>query len=210
MTNNIEKKSEEQPEEKFEIQTVEPREYRDIGDMVAHWDELTTATANLSDAARKALDFAKQFNAPIDDLPVPAEVKDELKAISNVETERDQILFIAHLRYDGLKTEREAITKEMDAIQAFLKRTTGKTSGRVRRSPKSLITRSSPTSVGRWLVSPAEVLDIEYEEGKSPSTGFIRGTDPFDGTVVESNYNALKQRVARHPEAVERGWVTWE
>lgn len=201
MTNNT---------EKIEIQTVEHREYNNIGDMVAHWDELTTATAHLSDAARKALDFVKQFNAPIDDLPVPAEVKDELKAISSVGIERDQILYIAHLRYDGLKTERDAITKEMDEIQAFLKRTTGKTSGRVRSAARKPVQGSGATVVGRWLKSPAEVLDIEYEEGKSPSTGFIRCKCPFCDTVIETNYNACKQHVARHEEAIEKGWVTWE
>jgi len=201
MTNNT---------EKIENQTVEQREYRDIGDMVAHWDELTTATASLSDAARKALDFAKQFDAPIDDLPVPAEVKDELKAVSSVDAERDRILYIAHMRYDGLNTERDAITKEMNAIQAFLKRTTGKTSGRVRSARKTPVRSSGATVVGRWLVSPAEVLDIEFEEGKSPSTGFIRCKCPFCDTVIETNYNALKQHVARHEEAIEKGWVTWE
>lgn len=197
MTNNLEKKS-------------EARAYNNIDDMVAHWDELTTATADLSDAARKALDFVKQFNAPIDDLPVPAEVKDELKAVSNVGIERDRLLDIAHMRYDDLKTERDAITREMSAIQSFLKRTTGKTSGRVRTSGKTAQRASGATVVGRWLVSPADVLDIEFEEGKSPSTGFIRCKCPFCDTVTETNYNACKQHVARHEEAVERGWVTWE
>ena len=198
MTNKTEKKSEAQ------------REYQNVDEMVAHWDELTTATANLSDAARKALDFAKQFDAPIDDLPVPAEVKDELKAISSVGIERDRLLSTAHLRYEELKTERESITREMSAIQAFLKRTTGKTSGRVRKSARTAQRASGATVVGRWLVSPADVLDIEYEEGKSPSTGFIRCKCPFCDTITETNYNACKQHIARHEEAVERGWVTWE
>ena len=198
MTNKVENKSEAQ------------REYQNVDEMVARWDELTTATANLSDAARKALDFVKQFNASIDDLPVPAEVKDELKAISGVEAERERLIEFVHSAYDRLKTEREALTREMSAIQAFLKRTTGKTSGRVRKSARTAQRASGATVVGRWLVSPADVLDIEYEEGKSPSTGFIRCKCPFCDTVTETNYNACKQHIARHEEAVERGWVTWE
>ena len=196
MTNNVVNKSEAQPEKQIEA-------------LFAAYDA-TVKEANVSEAARKALDFAKQFNADVYSLPVPSEVLDELKALEGVSAEKEAILCSVHARYDSLMSQRNAITSQMDAIQSFLKRTTGKTSGRVRRSARTPIQGSGATVVGRWLVSPADVLDIEYEEGKSPSTGFIRGTDPFDGTVVESNYNAFKQRVARHPEAVEKGWVTWE
>jgi len=188
---------------------TEKKNVAPIDELFAAYDA-TVKEANVSEAARKALDFAKQFNAPIDDLPVPAEVLDELKALESVSAEKEAILCSVHARYESLMSKRNEITRQMDSIQAFLKRTTGKTSGRVRKSTRTPIQGSGATVVGRWLVSPAEVLDIEYEEGKSPSTGFIRGTDPFDGTVVESNYNALKQRVARNPKAVENGWVTWE
>jgi len=168
--------------------------------------------ANVSEAARKALDFAKQFNAPIDDLPVPAEVLDELKALEGVSAEKEAILCSVHARYDSLMSKRNAITSEMDAIQAFLKRTTGKTSGRVRKSAKTPIRASGATVVGRWLVAPAEALKdfIEYDHTKSPSTGFEKGSCPYCPVVIESNYNSWKQHVARHEEAIRDGLVTWE
>ena len=188
---------------------TEKKSVAPIDELFAAYDA-TVKEANVSEAARKALDFAKQFNASVFDLPIPEEVKAELKALESVSAEKEAILCSVHARYESLMSKRNEITRQMDSIQAFLKRTTGKTSGRVRKSTRTPIQGSGATVVGRWLVSPAEVLDIEYEEGKSPSTGFIRGTDPFDGTVVESNYNAFKQRVARNPKAVENGWVTWK
>lgn len=192
MTNNTEKKN------------VAP-----IDELFAAYDA-TIREVNVSEAARKALDFAKQFNANVFDLPVPEEVKAELKAIEECNGEKEAILSEIHVRYDELKFQRDAITARMDSIQAFLKRTTGKTSGRVRSAARKPVQGSGATVVGRWLKSPAEVLDIEYEEGKSPSTGFIRCKCPFCDTVIETNYNACKQHVARHEEAIEKGWVTWE
>ena len=170
----------------------------------------TVKEANISESAQKALDFAKQFNASVFDLPIPEEVKAELKAIEECTGKKEDILRSIHSRYESLMRQRDEITSKMDAIQAFLKRTTGKTSGRVKKSAETPSRASGSTVVGRWLVSPAEVLDIEHEEGKSPSTGFIRCKCPFCDTVIEPNYNACKQHVARHEEAVERGWVTWE
>ena len=196
MTNNVENKSEAQAEEQIEVL----------------FERYNTAVkvVNVSEAARKALDFAKQFDADVYSLPVPAEVLDELKALESVSAEKEEILCSIHARYDSLMCQRDAITGQMNAIQAFLKRATGKTSGRVRKSRKTPTQASGATVVGRWLVSPAEVLDIEHEEGKSPSTGFIRCACPFCDTVIETNYNACKQHVARHEEAIEKGWVTWE
>ena len=195
MTNNVENKSEAQ-EEQIEVL----------------FERYNTAVkvVNVSEAARKALDFAKQFNASIDDLPVPPEVLEELKALEEESVEKEAILNSVRARYDALMNERDAIVGQMSAIQAFLKRTTGRTSGRVRKSAKTTQRGSGATVVGRWLASPAEVLDIEFEEGKSPSTGFIRCECPFCDTVIETNYNACKQHVARHEEAIEKGWVTWE
>lgn len=170
----------------------------------------TVKEANISESAQKALDFAKQFNTTVFDLPIPEEVKAELKAIEECTGKKEDILRSIHSRYESLKSQRDEITNKMDAIQTFLKRTTGKTSGRVKKSARAPIQGSGTTVVGRWLVSPAEVLDIVVEEGKSPSTGFIKCTCPFCDIVIESNYNALKQHVARHDEAVQKGWVTWE
>ena len=198
MTNNTEKKSEEL------TTTEEPIE------VLFERYNATIAEINVSPEAKAALEFITKFGAKAEDLPIPDAVKEELIKVSECRENKEEVLKAVHQRYEALTEKRNAITSQMDAIQAFLKRTTGKTSGRVRKSTRTPIQGSGATVVGRWLVSPADVLDIEYEEGKSPSTGFIRGTDPFDGTVVESNYNAFKQRVARHPEAVEKGWVTWE
>ena len=198
MTNNTEKKSAEQ------TTTEEPIE------VLFERYNATIAEINVSPEAKAALEFINKFEAKAEDLPLPDAVKAELIKVSECKENKEEVLKAVHQRYEALTEQRNAIISQMDAIQSFLKRTTGKTSGRVRRSARTPIQGSGATVVGRWLVSPADVLDIEYEEGKSPSTGFIRGTDPFDGTVVESNYNAFKQRVARHPEAVEKGWVTWE
>ena len=195
MTNNTEKKSESKREVKIEA-------------LFVAYD--ATAKANISEAAQKALDFARQFNANVNDLPVPEEVKAELKAIEECTSKKEAILRSIHERYESLMSQRDEITNQMDAIQTFLKRTTGKTSGRVKKSAKTPSRASGSTVVGRWLVSPAEVLDIEHEEGKSPSTGFIRCKCPFCDTVIETNYNACKQHVARHEEAIQKGWVTWE
>mgnify|MGYP007112993955 CR=1 FL=1 len=170
----------------------------------------TVKEANISEAAQKALDFAKQFNASVFDLPIPEEVKAELKAIEECTGKKEDILRSIHSRYESLKSQRDEITNKMDAIQTFLKRTTGKTSGRVKKSAETPSRASGSTVVGRWLVSPAEVLDIEFEEGKSPSTGFIRCKCPFCDAIIETNYNACKQHVARHEEAIAKGWVTWE
>ena len=193
MTNNTEKKKPEM--------TIEA--------LFVAYDE-TVKEANISESAQKALDFAKQFNASVFDLPIPEEVKAELKAIEECTGKKEDILRSIHSRYESLKSQRDEITNKMDAIQTFLKRTTGKTSGRVKKSAETPSRASGSTVVGRWLVSPAEVLDIEFEEGKSPSTGFVRCECPFCDTVIETNYNACKQHVARHEETIQKGWVTWE
>ena len=198
MTNNVENKSEARPEEQIEA--------------LFERYNATVKEANVSEAARKALDFAKQFNAPIDDLPVPAEVLDELKALESVSAEKEAILCSVHARYESLMSQRDEITNKMNAIQAFLKRTTGKTSGRVRSAARKPAQPAGATVVGRWLVSPAEALKdfIEYDHTKSPSTGFEKGRCPYCPVVIESNYNSWKQHVARHEEAIRDGLVTWE
>ena len=188
---------------------TEKKNVASIDELFAAYDA-TVKEANVSEAARKALDFAKQFNASVFDLPIPEEVKAELEAIEECRSKKEAILRSVHARYESLMSQRDEITNKMNAIQAFLKRTTGKTSGRVRKPARTAQRASGATVVGRWLVEPAKVLDIEYEEGKSPSTGFVRCKCPFCETVIESNYNVLKQHVARHEEAIQKGWVTWE
>ena len=198
MTNNTEKKSDAQstPEEPIEV--------------LFERYNATIAEINVSAEAKAALEFITKFGAKAEDLPIPDAVKAELIKVAECRENKEEVLKAVHQRYEALTEKRNAITSQMDAIQAFLKRTTGKTSGRVRKSGKTAQRASGATVVGRWLVSPAEVLDIEYEEGKSPSTGFIRCKCPFCDTVIETNYNACKQHVARHEEAIQKGWVTWE
>ena len=97
----------------------------------------TVKEANISESAQKALDFAKQFNANVFDLPIPEEVKAELKAIEECTGKKEDILRSVHARYELLMRQRDAITNQMDAIQAFLNRTTGKTSGKIGRPRKT-------------------------------------------------------------------------
>ena len=123
MTNNTEKKSESKPEVTIEA-------------LFEAYNE-TVKEANISESAQKALDFAKQFNASVFDLPIPEEVKAELKAIEDCTSKKEDILRSIHSRYESLKSQRDAITNQMDAIQAFLNRTTGKTSGKIGRPRKT-------------------------------------------------------------------------
>lgn len=176
----------------------------------------TVKEANISESAQKALDFAKQFNASVFDLPIPEEVKAELKAIEECTGKKEDILRSIHSRYESLKSQRDAITNQMDAIQAFLKRTTGKTSGKIGRPRKTTQRGSGATVTGIWLVSPADIMkDVEVEvdeegEPKAISTGYIKSVCPICGEVLAGGYNSAKQHIARHSEAEERGWVTWE
>ena len=201
MTNNVVNKSEAQPEKQIEA-------------LFAAYDA-TIREVNVSEAARKALDFAKQFDADVYTLPVPSEVLDELKALEGASAEKEAILCSVHARYETLFSQRNAITSQMDTIQAFLKRTTGKTSGKIGRPRKTTQRGTGATVTGIWHVTPADIMkDVEVEvdengEDKAISTGYIKSVCPICGEVLAGGYNSAKQHIAKHEEAVERGWVSW-
>jgi hypothetical protein len=201
MTNNTEKKSESKPEVTIEA--------------LFEAYNATVKEANISESAQKALDFAKQFNTSVFDLPIPEEVKTELKAIEECTSKKEAILRSIHERYDALMRQRDEITSKMDAIQAFLKRTTGKTSGKIGRPRKTTQRGSGATVTGIWHVSPVDIMkDVEVEvdengEPKAISTGYIKSVCPICGEVLAGGYNSAKQHIARHKEAEERGWVSW-
>ena len=200
MTNNTEKKSAEQ------TTTEEP-----LAVLFERYNA-TISEVTISPEAKAALEFITKFGAKAEDLPIPDGVKAELIKVSKCQQNKEEVLKAVHQRYEALTEKRNAITEQMDSIQAFLKRTTGKTSGRVRSAARKPIQGSGATVVGRWLVSPAEALKdcIEYDHTKSPSTGFKKGSCPYCPVVIESNYNSWKQHVARHEEAIRDGLVTWE
>lgn len=193
---------------------TEKKNVAPIDELFAAYDA-TIREVNVSEAARKALDFAKQFNANVFDLPVPEEIKAELKAIEECRESKEAIIAEIHARYDALKAKRDALTSQMDSIQAFLKRTTGKTSGKIGRPRKTTQRGSGATVTGMWHVSPVDIMkDVEVEvdengEPKAISTGYIKSVCPICGEVLAGGYNSAKQHIARHEEAVERGWVSW-
>jgi hypothetical protein len=204
MTNNTEKKNVEQ------TTTEEPIE------VLFERYNSTISEVNVSPEAKAALEFIAKFGAKAEDLPIPDGVKAELIKVSECKQNKEEVLRAVHQRYEALTEKRNAITSQMDAIQAFLKRTTGKTSGKIGRPRKTAPRGNGSTVTGIWHVTPADIMEeveVEIDEDtgkpKSISTGYIKSVCPICGEILAGGYNSAKQHIARHEEAVERGWVSW-